>query len=246
MFVEQAMIDQIRGKMRRRVLELPVRYGSRRRNGRWDPEVRKCPMREGGVYTLTPGVTHAQYRTEALTQPTRARAVLWLIDHCEPLRTVTITVTRPPERHGDIWLIHFAKGDRASDLDRPIFLSKDGGYTMSASKQAVPGDPEVLMPLAEDLMKARAKARERRISPERQGLRQRAIDAETFQQSMAHMKARLLVKRAQRNYEAAERLLSAEVVDCFVSTAADGSQGEEGRPPNASAAEASLGAEAAA
>ncbi len=205
MFVSQAEIDQIRGKMRRRVLELPIEREEIRSDARHPKTgrvlrrgdvvggkaIKPCPMRKGAVYTLTPRVPYAQYRSEAETEPSRARAILYLIDKCEtPIRTVTITVTHPPERHGDTWLIHFAKGDRASDLDLPIFLSKYGDYTMSQTKQAVPGDPEVLMPFAEDLAKARVKARDRRASPQRQAV-ERARDGLTeLQRDLVAMKAR--------------------------------------------------------
>jgi len=222
-FVSQAEIDQINGRMRRRVLHLPLKRGSL-------GELKRCPVRKGGVYRLRPPIPHAVYVERASSSPTRARAVLSLIDLCEtPVRTTTITVTSV-ERHGDVWLIHFAKGDRASDLDRPIFLSKDGGYTMISSRQAVPGDPEVQFPFAEDLAKARTKARERRVTPERAAVQRARGDMETLQESMTNMKIRVLLKRALRNLEAADRLLSAEAVHSDPSAAADGSQGEADRP----------------
>jgi hypothetical protein len=228
MIVDQAVIDQIRGKMRRRVLELPVEYGKL-------GEL-KLPVREGGVYTLKPPIPYMRYRGEVERhQPTRARAVLRLIDLCDmPRRTVTITVTHPPERQGDKWLIRFEKGDWRGQSDQPVYLARTNDFTTIASMQTVPGDPEFLTPFAEDLRRAREKAVERRVSPERQAVKRRADDANTLQRSMTNMKARTLVKRAQRNYEAAERLLLADqVLHSPVVAATVGSQGEEDRPPSA-------------
>jgi hypothetical protein len=183
-FVSQAEIDQIRGKMRRRVLELPVEYGKL-------GEL-KLPVREGGVYTLKPPIPYVRYRGEAERhQPTRAIAVLRLIDLCDmPRRTVTITVTHPPERQGDKWLIRFEKGDWRNELGDPVYLAKYGDFTMTASKQAVPGDPELMSPFAEDLARARARALERRISPDREIVRRIKGELSPLQKSMIAMKAR--------------------------------------------------------
>jgi hypothetical protein len=238
LIVSQAVIDQIRGRMRRRVLELPVKRGSK-------GEL-KVPVRAGGVYTLKPPIPADRYKIEAEQQPTRARAILHMIDLCEtPVRTVTVTVTHPPERQKDKWLVRFEKGDWRAQSDRPIFLAKYGDYTMTASKQAIPGDPELMSPFAKDLAKARARALECRVSPQREAVQRAWSNMEILQESMTSMKIRVLLKRAQRNLEAADRLLSTESVHCDSSTAADGSQGEEGRPPNAGAAVASLNSEAA-
>jgi hypothetical protein len=113
--VSQATINQIRGKVRRRVLELPVKHG---RFG----ELKKCPARKGGIYTLEPRVPYEQYATGAESQPTRARAVIALIDLCEAsTKTVTITVTNPPERHDDRWLVRFVLGARQELFEQPRF-----------------------------------------------------------------------------------------------------------------------------
>ena len=235
MQVDQATIDQIRGKMRRRVLHLPVEHerikGTARhpRTGRTLPAcdvvggkaIKRCPLREGSVTTLAPGVTHAQYRAQAQGQPTRVRGVLWFLDRCETLRTVTITVTKV-ERQGDVWLVHFAKGDRADELDRDVFLAKYGDYTMSASKQAVPGDPPVMMPFAEDLAKARAKARERRVSPQRALVNKMQADADTLRASLATMKARNRMRRIEHDLRTlALELPSAGVLDSPSTIAGD-------------------------
>lgn len=201
MFVSQAEIDQINGRMRRRLLHLPLKRG---RLG----ELKRCPVRKGGVYRLRPPIPHAAYVERASSSPTRARAVLTLIALCEtPVRTATITITSV-ERHGDGWLIHFAKGDRASDLDCPTFLSKDGGYTMISSRQAVPGDPEVLYPLAEDLAKARAKMRESRVSPDREVIATVKSGLSPLQQSLLAMKARNRVRLILKQMDLLDKELS--------------------------------------
>lgn len=230
MIIPQAQIDLILSRrMRRRTLHLPMRTGK-------FGERKRCPARTGGVYRLKAPVPYERYQSEAERQPNAARAVLWLIDECQqPTRGVTITVTAVEVRDGD-WVVHFTKGEHRELFDRPIYLAKYGDYTMTARQQAIPGDPELMMPFAEDLAKARAKALERRVSPERAAVKREADRAETLQQSITNMKARVLIKRAQRNYEAAERLLlSEEDVESPVSAAADGSPGEGDRPPRSAA-----------
>jgi hypothetical protein len=224
--VPQAQIDLILSRrIRQRTLHLPIRSGK-------FGERKRCPARPGGVYRLKARVPWERYKAQAQAQPSAARAVLWLIDECErPTRSVTITVTAV-EAAGGTWAVHFVKGEHRDVVDRPIYLAKYGDYTMSASQQAVRGDPELMMPFHEDLANARKKALERRISPQQAQLRRAASEAETLQQSITNMKARILIKRAQRNYEAAERLLLADRdVDSPVSAAVDGSPGEADRPP---------------
>lgn len=227
MIVPQAQIDLVCSpRMRRRVIHLPVVYG---KHG----ERKRCPMRKGGVYHLKGRVPYERHRADAQDQPTRARAVLHLIDRCEsPAKTVTVTVL-DTEMQDEKWLIRFIKGDHVTVFDRPVYLARYGDYTTEAGRQAVPGDPELMTPFAEDLAKARAKALESRVSPQQQALKQAADRAQTLQRSLKNMKARDLVRRAQRNYEAAARiLLSDEVLDSPSSAVADGSQGEADRPPH--------------
>jgi hypothetical protein len=153
-------------------------------------ERKKCPVRPGGVYHLKGRVPYEQYQTEAQNQPTRARAVLRLIDQCEaPAKTVTITVLTT-EAQDEQWLIRFIKGDHATTFDHPVYLAKYGDFTTEASKQAIPGDPEVMTPSAEDLTKARAKARERQTTPQLEGLARLRDEADTLRASMTKMKAR--------------------------------------------------------
>lgn len=226
MIVTHVEITEINRRVRpRRVLELPVQLGPL-------GETKRCRLRKGGVYKLTASVAYAKYRREAEAEPDRRAAILQLIDRCNaPIPKTTITV-REIERHGDQWFVRFLLGDHRGALeDRDVYLSKYGDYTMSASRQAVPGDPPVMTPFAEDLERARRQAAERRISPQQASLRQAAKQAETLQESLENMKARVLVKRAQRNYEAAARILSGESLSSEMSVAAAGSPGEEDRPP---------------
>jgi hypothetical protein len=208
----QAEIDRINSKIRLRILQLPVRHGKK-----WG-ELKRCQLRKGGVYTLQARVPYDTYKTQAREQPTRARAVLWLMDRCDiSRRTVTITVT-----------------DVGRQSDRPVYLARNNDFTMIASQQTVPGDPEYMSPFAKDLERARAKALEARVSPELAAVRERASDVSELQRSMKNMKARSLAKRIERNYRAIERLLLSEgVVDSSVVAAANGSPGEVDRLPSA-------------
>lgn len=184
MIVSQADLDLIlNGKIRRRVIQLPVRHGK-------FGERKRCPVRKGGAYRLRALPPYARHKTRAERQPTRARAVLHLFDLCQqPARTAAITVL-DVERQDDTWVVRFNLGDQSTAFDRPVFLAKYGDYTMTPSKQSVPGDPEVMMPLAEDLARARAKARESRLSPERQVVVRAKGLVSPLEKSLSEMKAR--------------------------------------------------------
>jgi hypothetical protein len=228
MIVDQATLDRIQ-RLRQRTLALPVRRGRLPRKGstkahRTDAKggtaLRRCPMRKGGVYHLRPTLTDIPCDScrEDVEQreSTRARAALRFIDDAprfakriQRKRTITITVQHV-ERQGDQWLVRFEKGDHADQLDRPVFLSKYGDYTMSASKQAVRGDPEVLMPLEADLAKARAKAIERRVSPQQQALDRIRADTDTLLAAMTAMKDRNRLKLIRREIDKLAAKLSVE------------------------------------
>jgi hypothetical protein len=223
-------------KIRKRSLSLPVKRGSL-------GELKKCPAKPGGVHRLKARVPYERFRQQAEAQPTRARAVLELIERCDrPTAGVTVTVrtvAREFKDGKDVWTIGFEKGDHASVLDRPLFLAKSGDYTFAASRQSVPGDPEVLMPLAADLEKARRRARDEQVTPQVKHVRHVAGQMNELQKSMRSMKHRDLARRAQRTLQTLERLLLTEDgVDSRVAPAADGSQGEEERPHHTGAATA--------
>jgi hypothetical protein len=219
MIIDQATLDRIQ-RPRERTLTLPVRYGKLTRKGspkahrtdaRGGKALRGCPVRKGGVYHLKAPTPYDRYRAVAERQPTRALMVLRLWDLCDRHRArgLTITVTAV-ERQAEHWLVHFAPGSHADQFDRPVFLAKYGDYTMTPSKQAVPGDPEVLLPLEADLAKARAKAIERRVSPDRHIVQDAKKQLTPLQQSMVSMKARTRLARVLKELEKIEADLSVE------------------------------------
>jgi hypothetical protein len=248
-------------KIRKRTLMLPLRHEPLRaarhpKTGRaltgpgTQGTVIRCPLKPGGTYQLQAQPPHERYERwlcEAASQPTRARAVLWLIEKGdEPRKTIKITVLDIAKRDNK-WSVRFARDTDESlrehlDSDQALFLKRTAGTTRTRDELDA---GEVLAPLKDDLEKARRERDRKRATPQQQSLKRAADDAETLQQSMKNMKARNLVHRAQRNFEAAARLLSEEVVCSDASTAVDGSQGEEERPPHAGAAVASLNIEAA-
>ncbi|HEY7831781.1 MAG TPA: hypothetical protein VIC06_14560 [Solirubrobacteraceae bacterium] len=185
MIVTQQEIDLIlHPKIRRRVLTLPVRNGKR-----WG-ERKKCPVRKGCSYTLRSSPPYAQHKINAERQPTRARAVLDLVERCQqPTRAATITVL-DVERQDGSWVIRFDLGDQSTVFDNPVYLARYGDFTMIEGKQAVQGDPELAPTLAEDLAKARAKAREARVNPDRQVLMNAKGTIGPLQKSLIDMKAR--------------------------------------------------------
>lgn len=156
-------------------------------------------MRPGGVYVLRGRVPYDALVAGAKRQPTPGRRVLWLIDRCmDKHRAVTVTVTGVPERHGDVWMVAFVMGDQSSETDQPVYLAKCGDYTFQETKQAIRGDPELSMPLPGDLAKARAKARERRVNPQREAIGQSARWIGELRTDMLAMKGRNRKKLIER------------------------------------------------
>lgn len=216
MIVPQSALDAIlNGRIRQRIIQIPVRHGK-------FGERKRCPVHRGRSYKLRAHPPYAQYKARAERQPTRARAVLTLIDVCQqPTRTATITVLAV-QRQDTTWVVRFNLGDQSTAFDRPVFLAKYGDYTMTPSKQAIPGDPEVMMPLAEDLARARAKARERRVSPQRELVNKMQADADTLRASLATMKARNRLRRIEHDLKTlALELPSAGVLDSPSTIAGD-------------------------
>jgi hypothetical protein len=230
LIIPQAEIDEIQNsKVKRRILYIPVKYSRGRatpvhpktgrrlavaRQAKLTTEVpSRCPCRKGGVYNLTPPPPLDRYREQAARQPSHARAVLWFIDRCgrQP-KPVKIPVTQTPRTQlvdGTlVWVVRFEPGDRRELFDRSVYLSKVGDYTMTASTQAVPGDPELMSPLAEDIAKARLKALERRVSPEREVITQAKGALSPLQRSMSEMRCRTRLARVLKELEKIEAELS--------------------------------------
>ena len=131
MIVDQSQLEQITSKIRRRTIQLPVRYGS-------FGELKRCPLREGGVYRLTAQIPYERYLAQAERKQPK-EGVLWLIDQCEiKPKTVQITVVEV-KQDGDRWRIRFEKGERTELLDRPRLLAArpgapHGDYVTSSSR----------------------------------------------------------------------------------------------------------------
>jgi len=183
--VSQADLDAILDrKVRKRLLELPVRHGK-------FGELKRCPTRVGKVERLYPPIPFERFLARAGEQPSHARSVLWLIDRVQRWdpKPTTITV-RQVDRESETWIIHFIRGDeREAFDDTGVYLSADGGFTTVASRQSVPGDPEYLAPLAEDLARARLAAREKRLTPAQLLVSRMAADAERCRDVMVTVKA---------------------------------------------------------
>jgi hypothetical protein len=192
--VAQSQITQVHAAGKRQVvLSLPVRHG---RFG----ELKRCPVRKGAIYNLQPPVPYDRRRAQAEEQPTRARAVLWLIDRCQAtVKSTPITVIENPERQGDQWLVRCVKGEHLEMFDRDVFLSRHNDFTMDASRQTVKGDPPYTPPFAEDLERARAKALEGRVDPQRQAVKRITGDVETLAESLESMKARNRLRRIKHD-----------------------------------------------
>jgi hypothetical protein len=203
--VPQAEYDLIRNaRIRKRLLVLPVRYG---RSG--IPGARRpCPVREGCVYKLRAASPYEEIRRRAEEQPSRARAVLWLMDHCDQtVRTLTITITSV-ERQQDQWLVRFGMGDKATN-DESVFMGRGRDYTLIASASIDKTAP-VMTPFAEDLQRAREKAREKRLSPQQEALARMRAETDLLLVAMTAMKDRNRLKLIRREIEKLDTKLSAE------------------------------------
>ena len=188
MIVDEATIREITSsRVRRRSLTLEVHQGDL-------GETLRCPVRRDGVYKLTPCSRIEWKRRQAAQQPTRARAVLAFIDlidgsvRTERMPSVTITVTDVLKLEGR-WMVGFLLGDLSGQKDRAVFLAAQGDYTFEPARQAVPGDPEVMMPSEADMARARQKARESRSTPVTAAVRHIRDQTDTLAGAMLTMKA---------------------------------------------------------
>lgn len=198
MIISQVEIDEIRSaRIRRRVIFLPVRYGSL-------GERKRCPARPGGVYHLKPRVPYEDYRDSAQREPTHARAVVRFIALCEQRgRGITVTIQAAEiveQSDGPVWRVSFVKDDLTlrREQARPRFLRRGGGYT-TINDELNAGqvmDDEVAKRFVEE-------AAQRQRENQREVVRQTAAHLETLRGSMTDMKMRQLVKRAARTLEAA-------------------------------------------
>jgi hypothetical protein len=101
--------------LRGNTFRLPVRYG---RFG----ERKRCPARKGGVLRLETPVPYDAHLERAVEQPSRARAVLFLVDACWSKRwKLAVTVTEVG-RDGDEWLVSFVRGEHPDVVAAPRLL----------------------------------------------------------------------------------------------------------------------------
>lgn len=196
MIVDEETIRQVKSaRVRRRILAFAVRYDQ------YETKMR-CPMRLGGVYTLVPASPVTHKRRQAERDAWGAQAVLDFIDLVDGTRrtekqlSLVVTVTGEPfEGAPDVWFIPIKPGDLSGQNDRALFLAgSDGDYTFTASRQAVPGDPEVMFPSEADIVKARERTNERRALPSTLAVRAMRDQAETCEGVMTSMKARNRLK----------------------------------------------------
>lgn len=156
--VDQQTVEAIRSaRLRLREITLPVLYGS-------EGERKKCPAREGRAVTLTARVLYREHRARAAREPTRARAVLLLIELCMARRLSVEVTPVSVERVGDEWRVQFVKGDHSTG--EAVFLSRTRDYTTVRDELDA---GEVVLPSAEAMEKARQKAREKRDLPTSNG-----------------------------------------------------------------------------
>jgi hypothetical protein len=124
--LDPSAIDRI-VKMRERTISLPVKRGAFN-------ELKRCPVAKGRRIKLEARTPYERLRAQADDlSPTRAQAVISLIDQCLlPKRSLEITITSV-ERQADEWRIRFERGDQRQE---PRLLSAKPGadYTSSPSR----------------------------------------------------------------------------------------------------------------
>lgn len=156
--VDQQTVEAIcSARARLRELTLPVLYGSA-------GERKKCPMREGRPVRLVARIPYREHREQAEREPTRAQAVLRLIDLCmAPRKSVEVTPVSV-QRIAEDWHVRFVKGDQSTY--EPLFLSRTRDYTTIRDELDA---GEVVLLSSEAMAYARQKAREKRDLPTSNG-----------------------------------------------------------------------------
>jgi hypothetical protein len=156
--VDQQAVEAIRSaRLRLREITWPVRYGPQ-------GELKKCPLREGHAETLVARVPYKEHRECAERQPTRAHAVLLLIDLCSTRRLSVEITPVAVVRDGPVWRVRFVRADQS--IGAPLFLSRTRDYTTVRDEL---GAGEVVLPSAEAMEHAHQKAREKRDLPASNG-----------------------------------------------------------------------------
>lgn len=168
----------------------------------------RCPLNIGGVYNLQPRLFA---RGQAKITVTSARR--------EPLDALCQNDARR-EGHGGVqgaleawrrshglpregqlvWVVEFVRGDESEWVthDSPIYLSKIGDYTTIGSKSAVPGDPELCLPLPGASETARVMAIAQRQGPALGQINRATQEVETLRDAMVTMRARNRAKLIER------------------------------------------------
>ena len=119
-------------------------------------------------------------------------------------------------------MIQFARGNHVGFMRgaAPVYLAQSGRDYTTNRHRAMPHEPEVIDPevTARFAAAATRKRSSRRASEERDRLEGERYRMGDLHASMANMKARELVRRAERNLEAAARMvLSDAAVSCDMS-----------------------------
>lgn len=183
--VSEQTIEHIRSSRHRlRTLHEPILYGEL-------GELKRCRFKPDNAYTLHPASRYDEYKTTAREQPTRARAVVYLLARYDylvkPLPITVLSVTRTSEH----WLVRFDLGDRTIHNDTPTYLSpSESGTDYTTTPSRALDKVEVMTPLAKDLEDARRKAREGRVTPQRQLVQKMQADADTLRRALTDMKTR--------------------------------------------------------
>lgn len=196
MQIDEAQYARITNpRIRQRTLTLPVRRGE------WK-ELKKCPVKRGGVYELAAATPYFAHMETAEAEPTRALAVIALIDLCsQPGKKLKITVL-DVSREGELWTVRFEKGANIDQFDTDLYLSRENDFTTSPSRQTVKGDPPYTPPFAADLKRARDKAREKRDEPNRS-----TVAALRTAHRKAAMRNHELTVEAQRQLQRIEKAI---------------------------------------
>jgi hypothetical protein len=229
--VPQSEINLINGKMRRRMMRVPVRY---REDGSREPS----PVAKGRAYKLQRrrGVKSDATITVTSVERQKLGAISERDARREGYASIQGALQAWGAQHGDahpdrlVWVIEFVRGDLSEQYEaaRPLLLARTGNYTHSPSL-AVSAEPEVIDPEAAERMAA--ESRRHRAEAQRQSVEQMANHVGALREAIADMKVRQLLQRAARTLEQAAKLLPSDATVDLAGLLQMGSDSASSRPP---------------
>lgn len=178
-------------------------------------ELVRCPLQKGSMHKLqSRAFAPSQATIVVLEVRKETLAAITLADaRMEGHASIQAALDAYARTHGPsddstiVWVVSFAretKGDGVAahlNSDTPVLMARNGSDYTDKPSRAIKGEAEVLLPLAEDLARARKQAVERRASPQRNAIEEYADGIRTLAESLMQMKARTRAKLILKELE---------------------------------------------